>query len=50
MRLMGLTIRGVALGIWDMVGESASSLAPRIGEQTLEAMEKEMKSIAHKSY
>lgn len=42
LRLMGLTMRGVALGIWDVVGESASSLGPRIGEQTLEMMEKEM--------
>lgn len=42
LRLMGFTMRGVALGIWDIVGETASSLGPRIGEQTLEVMEKEM--------
>jgi hypothetical protein len=42
LRLMGLTMRGVALGIWDVVGETASSLGPRIGKQTLETLEKEM--------
>jgi hypothetical protein len=42
MRLVGLTVRGTALGIWDMIGETASSLGPSIGQQTLEMMEKEM--------
>lgn len=42
LRLMGMTMRGVALGIWDIVGETASSLGPSIGEQTLAVMEKEM--------
>lgn len=42
LRLMGITMRGVALGIWDVVGETASSLGPSIGAQTLEVLEKEM--------
>lgn len=42
LRLMGMTMRGVALGIWDIVGDTASSLGPSIGEKTLAVMEKEM--------
>ena len=41
-RLMGMTIRGLALGIWDMVEESSLALGPSMGEQLLQVMEKEM--------
>ena len=42
LRLMGMTMRGVALGIWNVVGETAVSLGAPIGDQTLEVLEKEM--------
>ena len=42
LRLAGVVLRGTAVGIWDMVGESASTLSPGIGEKILQVMEKEM--------
>ncbi|OGO09175.1 MAG: hypothetical protein A3K46_03625 [Chloroflexi bacterium RBG_13_60_9] len=38
-RLWGMTVTGMTLGIWRMVEESATSLAPQIGSQILEMME-----------
>jgi hypothetical protein len=38
-RLWGLTVSGMTLGIWGMVEESATSLAPGIGTQILEMLE-----------
>jgi len=41
-RLWGLTTLGMALGIWEMVEESATSLSPMIGKQVLEMAEKQL--------
>jgi hypothetical protein len=38
-RLWGMTVTGMTLGIWGMVEESATSLAPQIGAQILEMTE-----------
>jgi hypothetical protein len=38
-RLWGMSVTGMTLGIWGMVEESATSLAPQIGSQILEMME-----------
>jgi hypothetical protein len=38
-RLWGMTVTGMTLGIWGMVEESATSLAPHIGSQILEMVE-----------
>ena len=38
-RLWGMTVTGMTLGIWGMVEESATSLAPQIGSQILAMME-----------
>jgi hypothetical protein len=38
-QLWGMTVTGMTLGIWGMVEESATSLAPQIGSQILEMME-----------
>ncbi len=42
LRLAALTLRGTALGIWQMVGDSAVSLGPTIGDELLKVMEQEM--------
>lgn len=42
LRMMGVVITGLVMGIWDMLGESAAALGPKIGEQTLTILEKEM--------
>ena len=42
LRLANLTLFGLSAGVWDMVGDSAMSFAPKIGGQVLEVMEKEM--------
>jgi hypothetical protein len=41
-RLWGLTVSGMTMGIWGMVEESATSLAPQIGSQILEMVEKQL--------
>jgi hypothetical protein len=38
-RLWGMTVTGMTLGIWGMVEESATALAPKIGSQILEMIE-----------
>jgi hypothetical protein len=38
-RLWGMTVTGMTLGIWAMVEESSTSLAPQIGMQILELVE-----------
>ncbi len=38
-QLWGMTVTGMTLGIWGMVEESATSLAPQIGMQILEMVE-----------
>jgi len=38
-RLWGMTVTGMTLGIWGMVEESATSLAPQIGSQILDMVE-----------
>jgi hypothetical protein len=38
-RLWGMTVTGMTLGIWGMVEESATTLAPQIGSQILEMVE-----------
>jgi hypothetical protein len=38
-RLWGMSVTGMTLGIWGMVEESATSLAPQIGSQILELVE-----------
>ncbi|MBN1439404.1 MAG: hypothetical protein JW929_08350 [Anaerolineales bacterium] len=38
-RLWGMTVTGMTLGIWGMVEESATSLAPQVGSQILEMIE-----------
>jgi hypothetical protein len=38
-RLWGMTVTGMTLGIWGMVEESSTSLAPQIGSQILEMVE-----------
>jgi hypothetical protein len=37
--LWGMTVTGMTLGIWGMVEESSTSLAPQIGAQILEMVE-----------
>lgn len=41
-RLMSMTLGGMAAGIWDMVEESSVAMGPSMGEQILQVMEKEM--------
>jgi hypothetical protein len=41
-RLWGLTVTGLTMGIWGMVEESATSLAPGVGKQILEMVETQM--------
>jgi hypothetical protein len=41
-RLWGLTVTGMTLGMWGMVEESATSLAPGIGAQILEMVESKL--------
>jgi hypothetical protein len=42
LRLAGMTLVSMSVGIWDFVGEAALVLAPQMGEETLKMMEKEM--------
>jgi len=42
LRVAEMYIVGLAVGIWNFVGESAMALAPEIGEELLKMMEKEM--------
>lgn len=39
-RMWALTVMGMAVGVWDLVEESANSLSPIIGEQILVMAEK----------
>ena len=41
-RLWGLTVTGMTMGIWGMVEESATSLAPGVGTQILEMVESKL--------
>lgn len=41
-RLWGLTVTGLTMGIWGMVEESATSLAPGVGKQILEMVETQL--------
>jgi hypothetical protein len=41
-RLWGMTVNGMTLGIWGMVEESATSLAPQIGLQILDLLESKL--------
>jgi hypothetical protein len=41
-RLWGLTVTGMTMGIWGMVEESATSLAPGVGSQILEMVESKL--------
>jgi hypothetical protein len=41
-RLWSMTVTGMTLGIWGMVEESSTSLAPKIGAHILEVMETSM--------
>jgi hypothetical protein len=38
-RLWGMTVNGMTLGIWGMMEESATSLAPQVGMQILDLLE-----------
>lgn len=42
LRLAVLVVEGLAVGIWDMVGESAFAFSVPLGNHILEMMEKEM--------
>jgi hypothetical protein len=42
LRLWALTALGMTMGIWEMVEESATSLSPVIGENTLTELEKQL--------
>jgi hypothetical protein len=41
-RLWALTDLGITIGIWDLLGQSSTALSPRIGEQILGLVEKQM--------
>ncbi len=36
-----MMLMGMALGVWDLIGETAKAISPKIGEQILTMMEKE---------
>jgi len=40
-KLYQMMLMGMALGIWDLIGETAKAVSPKIGEQVLMLMEKE---------
>jgi hypothetical protein len=42
LRLAGMVLVSMAVGIWDFVGEAALVLAPKMGEEILKMLEKEM--------
>lgn len=42
LRLTNLTLLGVSAGIWDYFEESSFALSPKIGEEILKVLEKEM--------
>jgi hypothetical protein len=41
LKLYQVMIMGMALGVWDLIGETAKAISPKIGEQVLTVMEKE---------
>jgi hypothetical protein len=41
LKMHQMIITGMALGIWDLIGETAKAISPRIGEQLLTIAEKE---------
>lgn len=40
-KLYQMMLMGTALGVWDLIGETAKAISPKIGEQVLTMMEKE---------
>jgi len=42
LRLTGISFVGLAIGIWDFVGEAACALSPKIGEEVLAFMKQEL--------
>ncbi len=41
LKMYQMMLMGMALGVWDLIGETAKAISPRIGEQLLMMMEKE---------
>ena len=42
LKMYQMMVMGSALGIWDLIGETAMAISPKIGEQLLTMMEKEV--------
>ncbi len=41
LKMYQMIVMGMALGVWDLIGDTAKAIAPKIGEQLLVIVEKE---------